>query len=205
VRAAPAQSSAARPRLEQDFTASAYEPRRSHRPHARPHRTATNRHLEPLEPPPKPPLRSRRVFTSPPPHSSQFTPLLPVHPTPPSSLILARPFPLPTHMTPPAHSQVRLSVLPLPPPAPSPACHPPGLGTPTFYLAGRGRGGGTPRKHSEAGGGLLRSWEKPIERNRWRETQGGNWPAPRAPRGGHGTTWSSIPNASVVEVDVVAD
>jgi hypothetical protein len=132
--AAPAQSSAARPCLEQDFTASAYEPRRSHRPPARPHRTATNRHLEPLEPPTEAPAPFTPRLDLP------STPLLPVHPTPPRPSYSPRPFPLPTHMTPPAHSLVRLSVLPLPPPAPSPACHPPGLGTPTFYLAGRGRG-----------------------------------------------------------------
>jgi hypothetical protein len=72
--------------------------------------------------------------------------------------------------------------------APPEAPPAPRLGWPVqVYLAGRGRGGparsggpplppspGAKRKTGRGqGGGLLRSWTKPIERNRWNETHGG--------------------------------
>jgi hypothetical protein len=50
--------------------------------------------------------------------------------------------------------------------------------------------GGKPTKHPKAGGGLLRSGEKPIERNRWRETQGGKQ-VTRAARRSSGTATAS--------------
>src|SRR5215210_3062530 len=75
---------------------------------------------------------------------------------------------------------------PLPPPRPRPTST--RLGKPAPLLPGTSRKGGPARSGGPPflespggkrktgrgrGGGLLRSWEKPIERNRWRETHGG--------------------------------
>jgi hypothetical protein len=76
---------------------------------------------------------------------------------------------------------------PLPPPRLRPLQLPAWAGPSRFYPDSRGRGSGAtaadplpPRAHAGSQGntrrrrgGLLRSREKPIERNRWRETQGG--------------------------------
>src|SRR5215218_10550279 len=85
---------------------------------------------------------------------------------------------IPTH---PSHPPC-----PLPPPRPRPTST--RLGKPAPHLPGTSRKGGPARSGGPPflqspggerktgrgrGGGLLRSGAKPIERNRWRETQGG--------------------------------
>jgi hypothetical protein len=117
------------------------------------------------------------------------------------------PFASPRLFTPSAHSpHPRLPDLPYSDPlaaAPPEATPASRLGWPVqVYLAGRGRGvrrkaADPPFSKAQAGrqgntlrrgGGLLRPWRKPIERNRWSETHGGKhaWQSPQARSGGSG-------------------
>jgi hypothetical protein len=139
---------------------------RDHHPHL-------SRAQEPLEPQPTPRPRHAPdpLLVSPPPRLHRLAST--VQPSPLTHLIPC----------PPALPDPRS----LPPPRLRPLQLPAWAGPSRFYLDSRGRGvrreaADSPSSKAQAGsqgntrrrgGGLLRSWEKPIERNRWRETQGG--------------------------------
>jgi hypothetical protein len=89
------------------------------------------------------------------------------------------------HLSHALHSSLQPLLQPLAAAPPAPPIATPGL-TPLDIYVCRGRGSGAKRRTPflakaqadsqrntrRRGGGLLRSWKKPIERNRWRETQG---------------------------------
>jgi hypothetical protein len=154
--------------------------------------------------PPRPTrdTRTARVPSTPDPAPLPTTTATPTSPPPrprnsPSCRLDGSP-PSPLGHSPPCRSSP-LPRLRLPPPRlrPPPASR---LGWPVqVYLAGRGRGvrrkaADPPSSKAQAGrqgntlrrgGCLLRSWKKPIERNRWSETNGGKqaWQSPEARSG----------------------
>ena len=137
---------------------------------------------------PEPP-RPRQQNRSPPPTpepGSQPPPHPLTPPPPPASPRVDPTVPNLSSRTPARHTDT-LFLLPLPPPRPRPPKRPAWAGpsrftwqveegesgakrrTPLPPKAQAGRQGNTQRR----GGGLLRSRAKPVERNRWRETDGG--------------------------------